>query len=46
MEKYGVSPQVFSVLFGINGLVIITGSFIIGWYRGVIPEKTCFRQLS
>lgn len=27
---YGVSPQVFSILFGINGLAIITGSFSVG----------------
>ncbi|WP_107841401.1 Bcr/CflA family efflux MFS transporter [Metasolibacillus meyeri] len=27
---YGVSPQVFSVLFGINGLAIIAGSFSVG----------------
>ena len=39
-EIYGVSPQVFSVLFGINGLAIITGSFIIGRYGGIIPEKS------
>jgi len=36
---YGVSPQTFSVLFGINGLAIITGSFIIGRFGGIIPEK-------
>ncbi|MFP9202760.1 MFS transporter, partial [Enterococcus faecalis] len=29
-DIYGVSPQVFSILFGINGLAIISGSFIIG----------------
>src|SRR5699024_1388600 len=33
-------PQTFSVLFGINGLAIITGSFIIGRFGGIIPEKT------
>ncbi|ALX49106.1 Bcr/CflA family efflux MFS transporter [Lentibacillus amyloliquefaciens] len=38
-EIYGVSPQTFSVLFGINGLAIITGSFIIGRFGGIIPEK-------
>src|SRR5699024_2310067 len=26
-DIYGVTPQVFSVLFGINGIAIITGSF-------------------
>lgn len=38
-EIYGVSPQVFSVLFGINGLAIIIGSFIIGRLGGIIHEK-------
>lgn len=37
---YDVSPQVFSVLFGINGLAIIIGSFIIGRLGGIIPEKS------
>ncbi|MDN7240738.1 Bcr/CflA family efflux MFS transporter [Planococcus sp. N028] len=36
---YGVSPQVFSVLFGINGLAIILGSYLIGKFGGIIPEK-------
>lgn len=36
---YGVSPQVFSVLFGINGIAIIIGSFIIGRYGGIVSEK-------
>jgi len=36
---YGVSPQVFSVLFGINGLAIILGSYLIGRFGGIIPEK-------
>ncbi|WP_040980851.1 Bcr/CflA family efflux MFS transporter [Oceanobacillus jeddahense] len=39
-DIYGVSPQVFSVLFGINGLAIITGSFLIGRFSGIILEKT------
>lgn len=38
-EIYGVSPQTFSILFGINGLAIIIGSFIIGRYGGIIPER-------
>lgn len=38
-DIYGVSPQVFSVLFGINGLAIITGSFVIGRFSGIISEK-------
>ncbi|AKG05462.1 MULTISPECIES: Bcr/CflA family efflux MFS transporter [Salimicrobium] len=36
---YGVSPQVFSILFGINGLAIITGSFLIGRLGGIIHER-------
>lgn len=36
---YGVSPQVFSVLFGINGLAIILGSYLIGKFGGIVPEK-------
>ncbi|WP_394138742.1 Bcr/CflA family efflux MFS transporter [Cytobacillus oceanisediminis] len=40
---YGVSPQVFSILFGINGLAIITGSFLIGRFAGIIPERSLLR---
>ncbi|SES91431.1 MFS transporter, DHA1 family, bicyclomycin/chloramphenicol resistance protein [Oceanobacillus limi] len=40
---YDVSPQVFSVLFGINGLAIITGSFTIGRLGGIIHEKSLLR---
>ncbi|KKK34168.1 MFS transporter [Salinicoccus sediminis] len=36
---YGVSPQAFSILFGINGIAIIIGSFLIGRLGGVIHEK-------
>lgn len=36
---YGVSPQVFSILFGINGIAIITGSFLIGRFAEKIPVK-------
>lgn len=43
-DIYGVSPQVFSVLFGINGLAIITGSFLIGRFSGIIPEKTLLQS--
>lgn len=39
-DIYGVSPQTFSVLFGINGLAIITGSFLIGRLSGIVAEKT------
>ncbi|QAS51271.1 Bcr/CflA family efflux MFS transporter [Halobacillus litoralis] len=40
---YEVSPQVFSVLFGINGLAIITGSFLIGRLGGIIHERSLLR---
>ncbi|MEC1734326.1 Bcr/CflA family efflux MFS transporter [Bacillus mojavensis] len=42
-DIYGVSPQVFSILFGINGLAIITGSFMIGRFGGIIHEKSLLR---
>ncbi|GAK07682.1 LOW QUALITY PROTEIN: bicyclomycin resistance protein [Geomicrobium sp. JCM 19038] len=37
---YDVSPQLFSVLFGINGLAMIIGSFVIGRFSGIIRERT------
>ncbi|MFC7321288.1 Bcr/CflA family efflux MFS transporter [Halobacillus campisalis] len=40
---YDVSPQVFSILFGINGLAIISGSFIIGRFGGIIHERSLLR---
>ncbi|WP_085507354.1 Bcr/CflA family efflux MFS transporter [Thalassobacillus devorans] len=40
---YEVSPQVFSVLFGINGLAIISGSAIIGRLGGIIHERSLLR---
>lgn len=43
-DIYGVSPQVFSILFGINGLAIISGSFIIGRFGGIIHEKSLLRM--
>ncbi|WP_181350282.1 Bcr/CflA family efflux MFS transporter [Thalassobacillus sp. CUG 92003] len=42
-EIYNVSPQVFSVLFGINGLAIISGSTIIGRLGGIIHERKLLR---
>lgn len=42
-DIYEVSPQVFSILFGINGLAIISGSFIIGRFGGIIHEKSLLR---
>ncbi|WP_409253212.1 Bcr/CflA family efflux MFS transporter [Bacillus sp. SCS-153A] len=41
---YGVSPQAFSILFGINGLAIITGSFLIGRLGGIIHERKLLRS--
>lgn len=38
-DIYGVSPQTFSVLFGINGLAIIIGSSIIGRFGSIIHER-------
>jgi DHA1 family bicyclomycin/chloramphenicol resistance-like MFS transporter len=40
---YDVSPQVFSILFGINGLAIIAGSFLIGRFGGIYGEKRLLR---
>jgi MFS transporter, DHA1 family, multidrug resistance protein len=40
---YDVSPQVFSILFGINGLAIITGSFLVGRLGGIFHERSLLR---
>ncbi|WP_252312147.1 Bcr/CflA family efflux MFS transporter [Sinobaca sp. H24] len=40
---YNVSPQVFSILFGINGIAIIIGSFLIGRLSGIVTERTLLR---
>ena len=37
---YGVSPQVFSVLFGINGIALIIGTQSVGRLTDYISEKT------
>jgi MFS transporter, DHA1 family, multidrug resistance protein len=37
---YGVSPQVFSLLFGLNGIGLILGSQAVGKFVDVISEKT------
>lgn len=42
-DIYGVSPQTFSILFGINGLAIILGSYIIGRFSGIIKEKNLLK---
>ncbi|MFC5712408.1 Bcr/CflA family efflux MFS transporter [Thalassorhabdus alkalitolerans] len=40
---YEVSPQVFSILFGINGLGIIMGSWLIGHFAGIIQERSLLK---
>jgi len=40
---YGVSPQTFSILFGINGLAIISGSFMIGRLSSIFHERSLLR---
>ncbi|WHY71740.1 Bcr/CflA family multidrug efflux MFS transporter [Fictibacillus enclensis] len=37
---YGVSPQVFSILFGINGFALMLGSQLVGRLTDIIPETT------
>ncbi len=37
---YGVNEQVYGVLFGINGLAIILGTFFVGRYAGIIHERS------
>ncbi|MEN0643039.1 Bcr/CflA family multidrug efflux MFS transporter [Alkalicoccobacillus gibsonii] len=41
---YGVSPQTFSILFGINGLAIISGTWIVGRFAGRIAERVLLRS--
>lgn len=36
---YGVSPQLFSILFGINGLAIMAGSSIVGRFGEKFHER-------
>ncbi|MDN7242467.1 Bcr/CflA family efflux MFS transporter [Planococcus sp. N028] len=36
---YGVSPQVFSLLFGMNGIGLIIGSYAVGRFSYIISEK-------
>lgn len=42
-DLYHVSPQVFSILFGINGLAIIFGSFLVGRLSNHFPERSLLR---
>jgi MFS transporter, DHA1 family, multidrug resistance protein len=37
---YGVSPQVFSLLFGVNGVALIIGSQLVGRLADIISETT------
>ncbi|WP_160723676.1 Bcr/CflA family multidrug efflux MFS transporter [Bacillus sp. USDA818B3_A] len=37
---YGVTPQQFSLLFGVNGLALIIGSQLVGRLADVVSEKT------
>lgn len=36
---YGVSPQLFSVLFGMNGIGLIIGSQVVGRLTGLVSEQ-------
>jgi len=36
---YGVSPQMFSILFGTNGISLILGSQVVGRYVHVVGER-------
>ncbi|MGO1058267.1 Bcr/CflA family efflux MFS transporter [Planococcus sp. FY231025] len=36
---YGVSPQVFSLLFGMNGIGLIIGSYAVGRFAHKVSEK-------
>jgi DHA1 family bicyclomycin/chloramphenicol resistance-like MFS transporter len=40
---YGVSPQVFSLLFGVNGIALIIGTQSVGRLADIIPERTFLR---
>jgi MFS transporter, DHA1 family, multidrug resistance protein len=37
---YGVTPQVFSLLFGVNGIALIIGTQMVGRFAGVLSERT------
>lgn len=38
---YGVSPQVFSLIFAMNGIGIIIAGQITGRLAGKVSEKSC-----
>jgi MFS transporter, DHA1 family, multidrug resistance protein len=37
---YGVTPQVFSLLFGVNGIALIIGSQVVGRFADLVSERT------
>ncbi|MCQ6276057.1 multidrug effflux MFS transporter [Bacillus sp. V3B] len=37
---YHISPQVFSLLFGVNGFALIIGTQSVGRFTDLIPERT------
>ncbi|WHY02526.1 Bcr/CflA family multidrug efflux MFS transporter [Neobacillus sp. DY30] len=41
---YGVSPQVFSLLFGVNGVALIIGSQLVGRLADYISETTFLKM--
>jgi len=36
---YGVSPQIFSLLFGMNGFGLVIGALVVGRLTGIVSEK-------
>lgn len=40
---YGVSPQAFSLLFGVNGLALIIGTQLVGRLADIMSEKTLLK---
>ena len=42
-DLHGVSPQVFGVLFGVNGIAIILGSAAVGRLSTRVTERTLLR---
>ncbi len=39
---YGASPQIFALLFGLNGLSLIIGSQLVGWLNLIFSESHFF----
>ncbi|MBE3002059.1 Bcr/CflA family efflux MFS transporter [Nocardiopsis sp. HNM0947] len=42
-DLYGVGPQTFGVLFGVNGLALILGSHLVGRFSDAVGERTLLR---